>query len=80
MIPLVMIVLGNTVPTIASFLNSTILGIRSTDVGFSVRGRRKWGKHTAVRFTVEDEPQRVWTELPVWMFDRAVCSRMRLTD
>ena len=29
------IVLGNTVPTIASFLNSTILGIRSTDVGFS---------------------------------------------
>ena len=45
-----------------------------------VRGRRKWGKHTAVRFTVEDEPQRVWTELPVWMFDRAVCSRMRLTD
>ena len=48
--------------------------------GILVRGRRKWGKHTAVRFKVEDEPQRVWTELPVWMFDRAVCSRMRLTD
>ena len=35
MVALSMIVLGNTVPTIASFLNSTILGIRSTDVGFS---------------------------------------------
>ena len=45
-----------------------------------VRGRRKWGNHTAVRFTVEDEPQRVWSELPLWMFDRAICSLMRLTD
>ena len=34
-VPFCVIVLGNTVPTIASFLNSTILGIRSTDVGFS---------------------------------------------
>ena len=34
-VPFCVIVLGNTVPTIASFLNSTILGIRSTDEGFS---------------------------------------------
>ena len=43
-------------------------------------GRRKWGAHTAVRFTVDGHTEGVWSELPSWMFDRAACSVMRLSD